>query len=109
MGLSATLPNYEDVACFLRVNPEKGLHYFGNHYRPVPLEQTYIGVTDKKAIKRFNTMNEVCYEKLMENAGKNQVLIFVHSRKETVKTAQTLRDLAMQNDARPSLKKTSYF
>lgn len=30
------------------------------------------GVTDKKAIKRFNTMNEVCYEKLMENAGKNQ-------------------------------------
>ncbi|CAE7947152.1 Snrnp200 [Symbiodinium sp. KB8] len=98
VGLSATLPNYEDVAIFLRVNPEKGLHYFGNHYRPVPLEQTYIGVTDKKAIKRFNTMNEVCYEKLMENAGKNQVLIFVHSRKETVKTAQTLRDLAMQND-----------
>lgn len=98
VGLSATLPNYEDVAVFLRVNPEKGLHYFGNHFRPVPLEQTYIGVTDKKAIKRFNTMNEVCYEKLMENAGKNQVLIFVHSRKETVKTAQTLRDLAMQND-----------
>jgi pre-mRNA-splicing helicase BRR2 len=98
VGLSATLPNYEDVAVFLRVNPEKGLFYFGNQYRPVPLEQTYIGVTDKKAIKRFNTMNEVCYEKLMENAGKNQVLIFVHSRKETVKTAQALRDLAMQND-----------
>jgi len=98
VGLSATLPNYEDVAIFLRVNPEKGLFFFGNQYRPVPLEQTYIGVTDKKAIKRFNTMNEVCYEKLMENAGKNQVLIFVHSRKETVKTAQTLRDLAMQND-----------
>merc|ERR1719284_1273979 len=87
VGLSATLPNYEDVGVFLRVNPEKGLFYFGNQYRPVPLEQTYIGVTDKKAIKRFNTMNEVCYEKMMENAGKNQVLIFVHSRKETVKTA----------------------
>ena len=27
----------------VEVNPEKGLHYFGNHYRPVPLEQTYIG------------------------------------------------------------------
>jgi pre-mRNA-splicing helicase BRR2 len=98
VGLSATLPNYEDVAIFLRVNPEKGLHYFGIQYRPVPLEQSYIGITDKKAIKRFNTMNEVCYEKLMENAGKNQVLIFVHSRKETVKTANCLRDLAMQND-----------
>jgi pre-mRNA-splicing helicase BRR2 len=98
VGLSATLPNYEDVAIFLRVNPSKGLFYFGNQYRPVPLEQTYIGVTDKKAIKRFNTMNEVCYEKLMENAGRNQVLIFVHSRKETGKTARFLRDLAMQND-----------
>jgi len=98
VGLSATLPNYEDVAIFLRVNPEKGLFYFGNQYRPVPLEQTYIGITDKKAIKRFNTMNEVCYDKLMENAGKNQVLIFVHSRKETAKTACALRDLAMQHD-----------
>ena len=37
VGLSATLPNYEDVAIFLRVNPEKGLFYFGNQYRPVPL------------------------------------------------------------------------
>lgn len=98
VGLSATLPNYEDVAIFLRVNPDKGLFFFGNQYRPVPLEQSYVGVTDKKAIKRFNTMNEVCYEKLMESAGKNQVLIFVHSRKETTKTASTLRDLAMQND-----------
>eukprot|EP00429_Kryptoperidinium_foliaceum_P049989 CAMPEP_0176116146 /NCGR_PEP_ID=MMETSP0120_2-20121206/58331_1 /TAXON_ID=160619 /ORGANISM="Kryptoperidinium foliaceum, Strain CCMP 1326" /LENGTH=2173 /DNA_ID=CAMNT_0017450395 /DNA_START=42 /DNA_END=6563 /DNA_ORIENTATION=+ len=98
VGLSATLPNYEDVAIFLRINPEKGLFYFGNQYRPCPLEQTYIGITDKKAIKRFSTMNEVCYEKLMENAGKNQVLVFVHSRKETVKTATALRDLAMQND-----------
>mmetsp|Transcript_75394 Transcript_75394/g.157134 ORF Transcript_75394/g.157134 Transcript_75394/m.157134 type:complete len:2169 (-) Transcript_75394:248-6754(-) len=98
VGLSATLPNYEDVAIFLRVKPEKGLFFFGSQYRPVPLEQTYIGITDKKAIKRFNTMNEVCYQKLMDNAGKNQVLIFVHSRKETAKTAAALRDLAMQND-----------
>mmetsp|Transcript_16957 Transcript_16957/g.39591 ORF Transcript_16957/g.39591 Transcript_16957/m.39591 type:complete len:2174 (-) Transcript_16957:228-6749(-) len=98
VGLSATLPNYEDVAVFLRVNPDKGLFHFGNQYRPVPLDQTYIGITDKKAIKRFNTANEVCYEKLMEDAGKNQVLIFVHSRKETVKTATAMRDLAMTND-----------
>jgi len=28
VGLSATLPNYEDVAVFLRVNPEKGLFYY---------------------------------------------------------------------------------
>ena len=28
VALSATLPNYQDVAAFLRVNPETGLHYF---------------------------------------------------------------------------------
>ena len=53
VGLSATLPNYEDVATFLRVNPAKGLFYFDNSFRPVPLEQTYIGITEKKALKRF--------------------------------------------------------
>lgn len=28
-------------------------------------------------------MNEICYEKVMEQAGKNQVMVFVHSRKDT--------------------------
>ena len=59
--------------------------------RPCPLQQQYIGVTEKKAIKRFQLMNEICYEKLLEQAGKNQVLIFVHSRKETAKTARAMR------------------
>ena len=42
-------------------------------FRPVPLEQTYVGITEKKAIKRFQIMNEIVYEKIMEHAGKNQV------------------------------------
>jgi pre-mRNA-splicing helicase BRR2 len=122
VGLSATLPNFEDVATFLRVNPEKGLFFFDNSYRPVPLQQQYIGITEKKAIKRFQLMNEICYEKVLEQAGKNQVrplfpvqkphsteahawtclsgqvLIFVHSRAETAKTAKALRELAIEND-----------
>uniref|UniRef100_A0A4W4GY63 U5 small nuclear ribonucleoprotein 200 kDa helicase n=1 Tax=Electrophorus electricus TaxID=8005 RepID=A0A4W4GY63_ELEEL len=73
IGLSATLPNYEDVATCLRVDPAKGLFYFDNSFRPVPLEQTYVGITEKKAIKRFQIMNEIVYEKIMEHAGKNQV------------------------------------
>lgn len=39
VGLSATLPNYVDVARFLRVNPYKGLFYFDGRFRPVPLTQ----------------------------------------------------------------------
>ena len=97
VGLSATLPNYEDVARFLRVESD-GLFCFDNSYRPVPLEQQYIGVTEKKALKRFQLMNDICYEKVMEQAGQFQVLIFVHSRKETGKTARALRDMAMAND-----------
>ena len=98
VGLSATLPNYEDVATFLRVDPEKGLFFFDNSFRPVPLQQQYIGITEKKALKRFQLMNEICYEKVLQQAGKNQVLIFTHSRAETAKTAMALRDLATEND-----------
>lgn len=97
VGLSATLPNFEDVATFLRVNPEKGLFFFDNSFRPVPLQQQYIGITEKKAIKRFHLMNEICYEKVLQQAGRNQVLIFTHSRADTVKTAKALRDMAIEN------------
>ncbi|ORX75112.1 hypothetical protein K493DRAFT_309247, partial [Basidiobolus meristosporus CBS 931.73] len=55
-------------------------------------------VTEKKAIKRFQVMNEVTYEKVMDQAGKNQILIFVHSRKETAKTARAIRDMCIDKD-----------
>ncbi|XP_014676711.1 PREDICTED: U5 small nuclear ribonucleoprotein 200 kDa helicase-like [Priapulus caudatus] len=98
VGLSATLPNYEDVATFLRVDTAKGMFYFDNSYRPVPLEQQYIGVTEKKALKRFQVMNDIVYEKTIEHAGRNQILIFVHSRKETGKTARAIRDMCLEKD-----------
>ncbi|KAJ8969793.1 hypothetical protein NQ314_001578 [Rhamnusium bicolor] len=98
VGLSATLPNYHDVAAFLRVKPDTGLYHFDNSFRPVALEQQYIGVTEKKALKRYQVMNEIVYEKTMEHAGRNQVLIFVHSRKETGKTARAIRDMCLEKD-----------
>nr|XP_023876116.1 DExH-box ATP-dependent RNA helicase DExH12-like [Quercus suber]XP_023876117.1 DExH-box ATP-dependent RNA helicase DExH12-like [Quercus suber] len=99
VGLSATLPNYEDVALFLRIDTKKGgLFHFDNSYRPVPLSQQYIGITVKKPLQRFQLMNDVCYEKVMAVAGKHQILIFVHSRKETAKTARAIRDTALAND-----------
>lgn len=42
IGLSATLPNYIDVAHFLRVDPKQGLFFFDGRFRPVPLAQTYV-------------------------------------------------------------------
>ena len=98
VGLSATLPNYKDVASFLRVDPDKGLFHFDATFRPCPLKQEFIGVTDKKAIKQLKTMNDVCYTKVLEQVGehRNQMLIFVHSRKETAKTAKHIRDKALE-------------
>ncbi|KAF3482137.1 pre-mRNA splicing factor [Arthroderma uncinatum] len=98
IGLSATLPNYRDVGSFLRVDPINGLFHFDGTFRPCPLKQEFIGVTDKKAIKQLKTMNDICYTKVLDQVGahKNQILIFVHSRKETVKTARYIRDKAVE-------------
>ncbi|KAF5375631.1 hypothetical protein D9757_008508 [Collybiopsis confluens] len=105
VGLSATLPNYVDVARFLGIdtsestsaNPStKGLFYFDSSYRPCALQTQFIGITEKKAIKRYQVTNQVCYEKTLESLkSRNQVLVFVHSRKETGKTARYLRDTAL--------------
>eukprot|EP00210_Caulerpa_lentillifera_P005576 g5333.t1 len=99
VALSATLPNYEDVASLLRVKKDKGLFYFDNSFRPCPLAQQYIGVTIKKPFQRFQMMNEICYEKVMQSAGQHQVLVFVHSRKETAKTARFIKQKALADDS----------
>jgi pre-mRNA-splicing helicase BRR2 len=101
VGLSATLPNYEDVAAFLRVRPDKGLFHFDAAYRPCPLATQFVGITVKKPLQRFALMNDVCYDKTLAHAGKSQVLIFVHSRKETAKTARHLKERALKDDALP--------
>ncbi|KAL5555566.1 hypothetical protein UlMin_037802 [Ulmus minor] len=51
-----------------------------------------------RPLHRFQLMNYLCYEKVMSVAGKHQVLIFVHSRKETAKTARAIHDTALAND-----------
>jgi activating signal cointegrator complex subunit 3 len=91
IGLSATLPNYTDVATFLRVNHTTGLFYFGSEYRPIPLDQTFLGVTEKNRIKKLDMMNKITYEKAMEALEKEkQIMIFVHSRRETSKTLDAI-------------------
>ncbi|RFU79696.1 hypothetical protein TARUN_2522 [Trichoderma arundinaceum] len=98
VGLSATLPNYRDVASFLRVDTKKAMFHFDGSFRPCPLRQEFIGVTDRKAIKQLKTMNDVTYNKVLEHVGthRNQMIIFVHSRKETAKTAKYIRDKALE-------------
>lgn len=100
VGLSATLPNYLDVAEFLRVNPMAGLFFFDSSFRPVPLEQRFIGVKGKAGTKQaMDNIERISYEKLVEmlNAG-HQIMVFVHSRKDTVKTARSFISQAQKLD-----------
>lgn len=53
VGLSATFPNYTDLAAILRVKLDEGLFFFDNSFRPVPLEQLYIGISESKGVKRM--------------------------------------------------------
>ena len=90
VGLSATLPNYEDVALFLGVRAA-GLFYFDASFRPCPLQQEYIGIKEKKAIRKVAAMNDACFEKVASSVAQgHQVIVFVHLRKDTVRTAQFL-------------------
>ncbi|GMQ10899.1 hypothetical protein CsSME_00053719 [Camellia sinensis var. sinensis] len=98
VGLSATLPNYLEVAQFLRVNPDKGLFFFDSSYRPVPLAQQYIGISEHNFQARNNLLNEICYNKVVDSLKQgHQAMVFVHSRKDTGKTADKLVELAQKN------------
>jgi activating signal cointegrator complex subunit 3 len=100
VGLSATLPNYQDVALFLRVNPSRGLFYFNDAYRPVPLQQRFIGVTDLNPLRRVNMMNKIAFDRSIAAIRRaKQVMVFVHSRKDTAKTAQAFAELARADDS----------
>ena len=67
VGLSATLPNYLDVAQFLRVNPHQGLFFFDGRFRPVPLSQRFVGIKTTNRLQQLRDMEEVCYEKALKN------------------------------------------
>ena len=67
VGLSATLPNYIDVARFLRVNPHQGLFFFDARFRPVPLGQTFIGIKARSIMGQLQDMDTVCYDKVLDN------------------------------------------
>lgn len=99
VGLSATLPNFIDVAEFLHVNPQQGLFFFDSSFRPVPLKQIFMGVRGKQGSKQaIENIDRVAYDKLVDMLREgHQVMVFVHSRKDTVKTARTFIQMAQVN------------
>ena len=73
----------------------QGLFYFDSSFRPVPLEQHFIGVKGKAGspTSRGN-LDKAVFNKVEQLLAQgHQLMIFVHARKETVKTAMTMRDM----------------
>ncbi|KAI5826558.1 Sec63-domain-containing protein [Schizophyllum commune Tattone D] len=98
VGLSATLPNYVDVAEFLSVSKYKGLFYFDSSFRPVPLEQHFLGIKGKPGSPQSRkNLDTVAFKKVSELVAQgHQVMVFVHSRKDTVKTGMMLSEAALK-------------
>lgn len=103
VGLSATLPNFMDVADFLGVNRNIGMFYFDQLFRPCPLKQELIGVRGKAGSKTAReNIDRVSYDKLLESIRNGaQVMVFVHSRKDTVKSAKTFISMAQASGDLP--------
>ncbi len=99
LGLSATLPNWADVGRFLGEGSQT--FYFDGGYRPCPLAQTFVGVAEgTKPLRRMRMLDEIVSSKVVERAAAAAadgsllapVIVFVHSRKDTFRTARLLRD-----------------
>ncbi|KAJ6433915.1 hypothetical protein OIU84_017593 [Salix udensis] len=79
-----------EASQFLRVSPETGL-FFDSSYCPVPLAQQYIGISEQNFAARNDLLNEICYKKIVDSLRQgHQTMVFVHSRKDTAKTAWKL-------------------
>lgn len=79
VGLSATLPNYMDVAEFIGADAE-GIFAFDSSYRPTPLKCSFYGIKELGNAQRGNNiMNELIVDNLTRilKMGK-QCIIFVH-------------------------------
>lgn len=111
VGLSATLPNYADVAQFMRVNPAKGLFHFDGSHRPVPLSQSFVGITEGGTSNAFEArrrrqekMMEVAWGKVKDALQRgHQAMIFVHSRKATSATGREVVEMAAKDEAQALL------
>ena len=97
VGLSATLPNYYDVADFLHV--KEGLFAFDNSYRATPLTMKFFGISEKRSYNDYKKLeNDLVYEQVIKYLKKGkQILVFVHSRMETINFAKELYRLAQTN------------
>ena len=56
---------------------------------------SFSGINSTNKMDMLHKMNSVCYDKVVEQVRRGeQVMVFVHARNETVRTATVLREMA---------------
>lgn len=76
----------------------RGLFVFDSSYRPVPLQQTFCAVKKLRGVNYSTVLNQIVYGKVLQTIlAHEQVMIFVHSRRETEHTANYLKQQITQS------------
>ena len=108
VGLSATLPNHRDVATFLGA-PPSGVFHFDATYRPVPLETSFIGVHARAVAAARAAMDDIAFDKVLDSVRRgHQAMVFVHSRKDTGRTARSLATAAAARGVADAFSRTDH-
>jgi replicative superfamily II helicase len=100
VGLSATLPNYEDVAVFLRAKLNEAVFTFPDEERPCPLDVRIIALKHRVGLLSKARLDQIMNQATWVQVRKfgiekqEQILIFVHERNDTMKTARWLLNAA---------------
>ncbi|KAK1359490.1 DExH-box ATP-dependent RNA helicase DExH17 [Heracleum sosnowskyi] len=95
LSVSATIPNIEDVAEWLRV-PVQGIKRFGEEMRPVKLTTKVFGYTPAKNDFLFEKrLQNYIFDLLMQYSRGKSALVFCSTRKGAQEAAQRLAQMAM--------------
>ena len=112
LALSATIPNFFDIAKFLNINISNGLFYFGSFIKENDLNQIIIGIKSKKSnLYDKKMLNSILLEKvvkLLDSFDNPKIIIFVQSRKDTYKTGFFLKEEIKQKKNTVSTRKDKF-
>ncbi|KAI5163344.1 activating signal cointegrator complex subunit 3 [Nematocida ausubeli] len=101
VGISATIPNYKDIASFINAKEEHS-YYFNYSFKDVPLTYTVIGMKNTESANADTNSLQVLHETVKGVSGKGGTLVFINSRKKCDEISEWLREQIIEEKANQS-------
>lgn len=92
LAASATIPNLEQVAVWLRVPDVNHCKAFAESYRPVPLETNVLGYKCRNQWKFNEYLSARCFQVVTRYSSQKPALVFCPSRKSCFAAAKVFVD-----------------